>query len=258
MKNGIEYFPLDVVLDDKFELIEAEFGLTGFGVVVKILSKIYGGQGYYVEWTNEVALLFAKKLGLGGNVVSEIVSASIKRGIFDERLFAEYSILTSSGIQKRYFEAVSRRKNVDVREEYLLGGYAQKFKNVNISGKNVNISPKNADNSEQSKVEESKEEYSTTTARTRTVPSVEECRTFCSSKNIKTDADAFHRHFSALGWIVGGEPVRNWRALLLKWAEEHPSGCSTTQNTDDPTATNGTSFDSKDYIKAALRKSYGE
>ena len=62
MKSGIDYFPLDVALDEKFELIEAEFGLTGFGVVVKLLQKIYGGQGYYAEWTKEVALLFAKKL----------------------------------------------------------------------------------------------------------------------------------------------------------------------------------------------------
>lgn len=36
MKSGIDYFPLDVSLDDKFELIEAEFGLTGFAVVVKL------------------------------------------------------------------------------------------------------------------------------------------------------------------------------------------------------------------------------
>ena len=61
-KSGLEYFPLDVVLDDKFELIEAEFGLTGFAVIVKLFQKIYGGQGYYCEWTNEVALLFAKRI----------------------------------------------------------------------------------------------------------------------------------------------------------------------------------------------------
>ena len=72
-KSGIDYFPLDVVLDEKFELIEAEYGLTGFGVIVRLLQEIYGKAGYYIEWTTEVALLFARKVGLGGNVVSEIV-----------------------------------------------------------------------------------------------------------------------------------------------------------------------------------------
>ena len=159
MKPGIDFFPLDVALDEKWELIEAEFGLTGFSVVVKLLQRIYGGQGYYCEWTNEVALLFAKKIGLGGSVVSEIASASIKRGIFDKTLYDEYGILTSVGIQKRYFEAVSRRKSVKVDLRYLLVPYAQNFENDNKNEKNVDIFSKNDDIFEQSKVEKSKVKY---------------------------------------------------------------------------------------------------
>ena len=119
MNNGINYFPLNVHLDDKFELIEAEFGLKGFAIVVKLFQKIYGQQGYYCEWTEDVALLFGKNVGLGGDAVSEIVRAAIKRGIFDSELYDKYQILTSRGIQERYFEAVSRRKEVEVRKEYL-------------------------------------------------------------------------------------------------------------------------------------------
>lgn len=160
MKSGIDYFPLDVALDEKFELIEAEFGLTGFGVVVKLLQKIYGGQGYYVEWTNEVALLFAKRVGLGGSVVSEIVEASVKRGIFDKTLYDKYHILTSKGIQKRYFEAVGRRKSVEVEGAYLLVNVADFSKNASIAVKNVDIFSKNADISQQTKVAESRVEKS--------------------------------------------------------------------------------------------------
>lgn len=156
MKSGIEYFPLDCQLDDKLDLIEAEFGLTGFAVVVKLWQKIYAGQGYYCEWTKEVALLFGKKIGLGGNAVSEIVEASIRRGIFDEKIFEKYSILTSKGIQERYLEAVSRRKKVEVKKEYLLINCVQNYKNVDISSENVYKNQKNAYISEQSKVEESK------------------------------------------------------------------------------------------------------
>jgi DnaD/phage-associated family protein len=149
MNNGINYFPLNVHLDDKFELIEAEFGLKGFAIVVKLFQKIYGQQGYYCEWTEDVALLFGKNVGLGGDAVSEIVRAAIKRGIFDSELYDKYQILTSRGIQERYFEAVSRRKEVEVRKEYLLIKVDQIYKNVRILNENVNIS-------EQKKVEESK------------------------------------------------------------------------------------------------------
>ena len=51
MAEGIPYFPLDVYVDDKIRLIEAEFGLKGFAVIVKLYQKIYGGFGYYCEST---------------------------------------------------------------------------------------------------------------------------------------------------------------------------------------------------------------
>lgn len=120
MSNGIPYFPLDTHLDEKFQLIEAECGVKGFGIVVHLLQEIYGGQGYYFELTNEIALLFAQKIGVDGSAVSHIVNASIRRGIFDKDLFEKYHILTSKGIQKRYFTAVARRKKIEVKKEYLL------------------------------------------------------------------------------------------------------------------------------------------
>lgn len=160
IKSGLDYFPLDVNLDDKIALIEAEFGLTGFAVIVKLYQKIYGEQGYYCEWTNEVALLFGHRIGLGGNAVSEIVRASIKRGIFDKNLFDKYGILTSTGIQKRYFEAVNRRKQIDVKKQYLLIDVTHFSENVNINSINVNINSKNADINTQRKVKESKEKES--------------------------------------------------------------------------------------------------
>ena len=160
MNEGISYFPLNVHLGNKFELIEAEFGLTGFAVIVKLFQRIYGERGYYCEWTNDVALLFSKSVGLGYNVVSEILSASIKRGIFDKDIFYKYHVLTSKGIQERYFEAVSRRKNVEVKKEYLLVNCAQICKNVSISYENVDILSENADISEQRKEENSIEKES--------------------------------------------------------------------------------------------------
>lgn len=155
IKSGVDYFPLDTVLDTKFELIEAEFGLTGFAVVVKLFQKIYGGQGYYCEWTDEVALLFSKKIG-GGNAVSEIVSAAIKRGIFNKEMYEKYSILTSKGIQERYFEAVSRRVQVNVKKEYLLVSDTLLSENVNNNEVSADRNPENVYRNTQSKEKESK------------------------------------------------------------------------------------------------------
>ena len=155
LKDGVDYFPFDVALDEKFELIEAEFGLTGFAVVVKLYQRVYQ-RGYYCEWTNEVALLFGHRVGLGGNAVSEIVSAAVKRGIFDKDMFEKYHILTSRGIQKRYFEAVSRRKCVNVKKTYLLVDVTQSLPSANISWINDCNNPENVSDNQQSKGNKSK------------------------------------------------------------------------------------------------------
>lgn len=161
-KDGLDYFSMDVHLDDKFQLIEAEFGLKGFAVVVKLYQKIYGGLGYYCEWNEEVSLLFRSRCGLGGNDVSEIVSAAVRRGLFDERLLKTYGILTSSGIQKRYFEATERRKCVQVFEEYLLLNISDLPSNVCIKSINVDINSENAYGNSQSKLKETKGKETTT------------------------------------------------------------------------------------------------
>ena len=157
-KQGLDYFPLDTVFDTNMELIEAEYGLTGFAVVVKLWQKIYAECGYYCEWTDEVALLFAKRNNVGGNAVSEIITAAIKRGIFDKDLYDKYSILTSAGIQKRYFGAVNRRVQIEIKEEYLLVPYTQNTENVDKNEINVNTNEVNVNINPQTKVKDKKVE----------------------------------------------------------------------------------------------------
>ena len=64
------------------------------------------------------------------NLICEIVAACIKRGIFSKELFDKYQILTSSGIQKRYLNAVARRGKVELKKEYLLVNCGEKKENV--------------------------------------------------------------------------------------------------------------------------------
>lgn len=120
-KVGVEYFPLDVDIDqdDKVAIIEAQHGIKGFGIVIKLLMHIYK-NGYYYEWTEKEQLLFSKRVNVDINEVNVVINDCVKWGLFDERLFKSFKILTSRGIQKRYFEIVKRRQRVEVIKEYLL------------------------------------------------------------------------------------------------------------------------------------------
>ena len=156
MKSGIPYFPLDTKMDTSMELLEAEFGLKGFAVIVKLYQLIYGEHGYFGEWNDEVRLLFSRKNGVGGDLVSNIINTAIKRGVFSGEKFEEYGILTSRGIQERYLKAVARRQEIKLESKYLLISCDLLPKNVTISSGNADNFSENVDIFKQSKVKKSK------------------------------------------------------------------------------------------------------
>lgn len=158
---GLDYFPLDLNFynDDKVALIEAEFGIKGSTFIIKLLFKIYR-EGYYCSWDDDICMLFARQLGAEYTIelVRDLIKASLKRNFFDRNLYEKYKILTSKGIQRRYFEAVSRRKRVDVVEDFILVDISPYKNLVCINDEIVNIFPENVDIPKQSKAKERKGE----------------------------------------------------------------------------------------------------
>lgn len=158
-KVGLDYFELDCHMDEKVRLVQAEYGLKGFAVFVKLLQEIYGGYGYYCEWTQDRELLFASENGLNGGsqqLLGDIVEACIRRNIFSERLFKEYGILTSSGVQKQYLKATVKREVVELKKEYLLISVPVNRKNVIINSISSGINDISDTGNAQSRVEKSK------------------------------------------------------------------------------------------------------
>ena len=146
IKQGLDYFPLDVEIDDKIELIEAKHGISGFGILIKVYQKIYK-EGYYIPWSNETLLILSKRINVDRNEVSAVINDCLHYQIFHEMLYSKYKILSSSGIQKRYLNAVDRRKEVNLVKKYII---------VDINKIIVNINWIDDDNYPQSKVKESK------------------------------------------------------------------------------------------------------
>lgn len=182
IKEGLQYFPLDVDIDqdDKILIIEAVHGIEGFGVLIKLLMKIYK-EGYFYKWSRREQLIFSKRVNVDINSVEGIVSDSLKEGVFDKRVFERYEVLTSKGIQTRYLDAITRRKVVYFEKRYLLidplkhlGNNAkleirildENTHEEEVSGVNVDINVKlpvvNSNISTQSKVKKSIEEIKET------------------------------------------------------------------------------------------------
>ncbi|MBC1509455.1 DUF4373 domain-containing protein [Listeria seeligeri] len=167
LKEGLDYFPLDVDADydDKFQLIETLHGPTGFAIMIKLFMKIYS-QNFFYKWTETEQILFAKRVNVDINTLKTVVNDCIKYDLFDNNLFNEFQILTSLGIQERYFTAIGRRKKQIVVLEYLLLDRSEvtnlcpKIVFANINGVNDDINTEQeglmSTLSTQTKVKESK------------------------------------------------------------------------------------------------------
>ena len=158
-KTGLDYFPLDVDIDqdDKIALIEAQHGIKGFAIVIKLFMKIYK-NGYFYEWTEKEQLLFSRRVNVNINEVNVIINDCIKWGLFNINLYKKYHILTSNGVQRRFLEAVGRRQKVKIDKKYLLldDETINVYKNLVIVNINDSLNEVNDDINPQSKEKKSK------------------------------------------------------------------------------------------------------
>jgi hypothetical protein len=111
-KSGLEYFPLDVDFfeDEKVIAISREFGVKGEAVALRLLCAVYR-QGYFAVWGDGLKQKLLRSVpGLTPGLLEQIVSRLVKWDFFDKDLFHSAKVLTSRGVQRRFFAATKRRQ----------------------------------------------------------------------------------------------------------------------------------------------------
>ena len=139
-KNGLSYFPLDVdfYIDNKFQMLLLKHSTKGLYLVLILLCKIYK-EGYYYKWTAEERQLLARETRIHDEKIQEVVETSLNVGIFSKEKYEKYKILTSKGIQERYFEVSKRRKELEIIEKYIIkSDKNNNIKIVNATSCNTN------------------------------------------------------------------------------------------------------------------------
>ncbi len=143
-QNGISFFSLDCDFESNLELVIMEHEAEGLAVFVTLLQLIYKNQGYYIKHDKDLPLLVKRKINVDINRINVIINSLVERGIFSEKMLKQFKILTSKGIQKRYFTAAKRKKEINVIQEYLLLPDVSHYDNVNIYSINADNNSINA------------------------------------------------------------------------------------------------------------------
>lgn len=165
-KKGLDYFPFDVdfFFDEKIVAIAGEFGIKGEIVAVKLLCAVYR-NGYFIEWSEMLQMMLLRNLpGISAELLNQIVKRLVLWGFFDKTLFDSANILTSRGIQNRFFKGTQRRiPSQDT--PYLLIDFPEKRVSVYNNGVSAYRNPTEEEflytKTAQSKVKENKKKTTT-------------------------------------------------------------------------------------------------
>lgn len=156
-KKGIDYAGWSVDIfdnDTKIDKLLESRGWEGFGIYFYLCQRAYGGEGYFYRWSYDDSASTSRKMGCGisAGTVRETVGYCLHIGLFNKGLFDRQGILTSRGIQRRYWEVVKARDVRAVISDYWLlqdeecKGLIKLPLNMDLSKGNANFPAGNSNN----------------------------------------------------------------------------------------------------------------
>ena len=232
-KTGLDYFPLDCDFfdDEKIVSISREFGIKGELMAIKLLCAIYR-NGYFIEWNEAIQIKMLQQLpGVSADGLNQMLNRLVKWGFFDADLFDSVKVLTSVGIQRRYFEIVRKRSGME-EYPYLL-----------VSAPKTPVSAPKTPQIKEKKIKEKKSPYGDSkkgvsipglenagrrskNKRAREgpyVPTLDEVLSYFQKHEFcppdwDLQARLFYSHYDGLGWKnAAGTTVERWDSMANHW-----------------------------------------
>jgi hypothetical protein len=239
IKEGFDYFSLDVdfLHDRKVAELGGKYGNDGRMLFITLLARIYDEHGYYMEYDEGLIYVLSNDLNISPEKTGQILNFLLTRSLLNEHLFNGDKILTSRGIQKRFQQmAKSKRRTVEVNENFWIlkncetesfikvAHFEDKYsKNPDKYSKNHSKYSKNPLNKNKSKNKSKSKikEYIGTdepSAHARFIkPTPKEISAYCQERQNSIDPSKFFDYYEANGWMVGKNPMKDWKAAIRSW-----------------------------------------
>ena len=190
-KQGLDYFQknVDFYQDIKIRKLIRHKGIQAVSVYDILLCQIYR-VGYYISWDDDLPFIISEISDLKEDNILDIINYALSIGLFDQTMYEEHQVLTSHGIQERFFDfcSVAKRK-VSADLPYLLvdlsGKIVSSEKQSVITEETIVFPEETTDTSEetgensakstQSKVKKSKDNNSLRSSLSPSTPSTPAC-----------------------------------------------------------------------------------
>ena len=223
-QDGLLYFSLDTnffFADRRIKRLFSKYGNDGGMIYIYLLTEIYRNKGYYLRWDEEMADDTATDLHLKEGFIEQVMTFLRNRSLLTMRTLATGdTIITSPGIQKRYQAAKKgAKREFEVDSEIWLLSEEETESCIKVTH-NVSFSEKNQSKSEKNSIKENKNKNKNKDTIGRFIPpSVEEVSAYCKSRGNGINADEFVDFYSAKGWMIGKNRMKDWKAAIRTWEQ---------------------------------------
>ena len=165
-------------------------------------TRFTGGLQYLADWTNSTkqsCIKCLKSLVEKGYIIKH---EKIVNGV----KFCEYQAVKPKSIVVNKVEQGSKQSLMGIKQS-LTGGIKQSLPNIldnNILDNNIDSNIGGNNNAP-----EKKERFK--------APSVEEVQEYCTERGNNIDAQHFIDYYSARGWMLGKNHIKDWKACIRTW-----------------------------------------
>jgi len=215
MPNGkdVYYFSHDTNArnDEKILMLRAEHGWEGYGLYWALLEMMFDNKETCIKHSRIRGIAVSYNVDI--TMLQSVIDTAVTEGLF-----------ISNG-ECFWSESLRRRKQAfhelrDKRSKAGKKGMETRWGKADDTGPDNSVITKN-NKVKESKVKESRGKESkgkeSKTGTKFTPPAINEINQYCKERNNDVDPNRFHDHYSAKGWMIGKNKMKDWQAAVRTW-----------------------------------------
>lgn len=206
-------------MDAKLQDVLLDYGLEGYGLYWYCIELIAGkiSKDNLTFSLEHDARIIARNTGSSPQKVQEMMKRFIDIGLFEN----SDGVITCLKLAKRLDQSMT--SNTKMRE--LISEIKNHDAVMTESSKILTASCKN-------RIEENRKDKSNQKDKQKrfTSPSIQDVSTYCQERKNNVDAHKFVDYYTANGWKVGKNSMKDWKAAIRTWEKNNT-------NSNQPKAT---------------------
>lgn len=87
------------------------------------------------------------------------------------------------------------------------------------------------------------------------VPTLGEVERYCAERGSGVDARAFYDYYSSIGWMMGRNPIKDWRAAVRRWERSSQPSYEPPRESARPSSNPALNYDQREYDDSEFKSS---